>query len=650
LLDDADALGLMVVTAFPLTGEIGRLLPEDLAAAGAGVAGEQHNHPCSLGYCPGLDLGAAADTAARLEQLDAAVSAVDPDGLWLEGLTSGPDAASWRWRTLGAAPRAGFTRLVRTLRPSATAPAEAPAPDPTTSDDAATPSASNVAWPFLAFWREHGGDEGDLRAADDAFGPAPSDDDVADRLSWLHADATRRALAAVAASGAGLCIDALNESWPRVGGALVDYTGGTRPALDLVRRFRRGPSLWADADTNALAPGDVARVALYLRPGDDWPAGARISSRLIGLDGVARQEAAVTVPPGPISPVTSITWRPPDGTPPGVYLAVDELPGAEPDIAPLILGATSAAPLLTVRWLADGQPRLPGIQAQKEDAPVIYLGPGATGVDEEALAAAVRAGAGLVLDGLPELSDNSPLAAALPAKPVFSNDTRLVSVARPEVLAADHPALLGLGGALPDAWSDGFADLAPDAEPLIRYGAGRPLLVEGHLGQGRVLLLLTPPDYHHRLTAWDGWPRLLTGLLAYAAKLSYGDTRRLLAKRDDRPLAPLAQQPAARLTLDAGGGDPLTVAPGEPGTRTIRLRNEGQTLLPLVTLRLAGAADDLTARLTPSSCCLRPGETRNLDLTVEAWRPMSRKGTLRITAGGLSVQSAAAEVHYEAGH
>jgi len=150
-----------------------------------------------------------------------------------------------------------------------------------------------------------------------------------------------------------------------------------------------------------------------------------------------------------------------------------------------------------------------------------------------------------------------------------------------------------------------------------------------------VLLLREPGDYARRMALWDGQPRLLMGLAAYAAKMSYSEAKRLLETPSAAPLAPLAAMPNAPLKLTVATA-PMTLTPEVPATRDIQIRNEGGTPILLAQLGLVGLPEGLAASFDRASFTLLPGETRKAVLTVRATRRGRREGevVLRVTGWG----------------
>jgi hypothetical protein len=330
---------------------------------------------------------------------------------------------------------------------------------------------------------------------------------------------------------------------------------------------------------------------------------------------------------------------------------VTDVPGSnvEPDVVPLVVESRSGQGKLSVGWLARPRPALPGVEVAAPDAApdAYYIGEGRPDADLEAVRRAVEAGAGVVVDGPPEWLAGTPLEDLLPARPADGGSPSLQPV-QPEVVVPGHPALLGLSGSLPEGYSAGYHELVSEAAVVARYGPGRPMVVEGSFGRGRVVELLAPPAYRRRLASWSGQPRWLAGLLAYAAKLSDAETRRLLAAPDADAMAPLRRLPAVPLRVSAAN-TPLLVAPGLPATREVQLHNESGQVMPLVTLTMADLPAGVSARFSANSFALLPGQERRVTVTLECLRSMKDNRTAALRVAGWGVEPSQIELPLEVG-
>ncbi|MBI5833285.1 MAG: NPCBM/NEW2 domain-containing protein [Armatimonadetes bacterium] len=635
LLDRCDQLGLMVLAELPLSGDIGPLGDDLARAAAGGWAGLLRNHACRLGYVLGTDVGDSGDCAFRLAAAGRRLEDLDPDGLVVAPTRSASGLAAWNWSTLGVA-RRGLTAHVCQVALATAPPADGSALGSALADPAAV-----ELWPLSDAWRRRGGSDDDVRAALTRLGPADDIGDLAQRLGWWQAESARRQLTGW--TRGMLSVDTLNESWPRVGGALIDFQGAPRAALDLLRTRLRARAAWSEPSAEALSIGETLSTRLHAD--EAVPAEATVRCRLQGLDGKVWAECSYAAAE---LDAARLVWQPASGTPSGAYLLVTEVLGgdAPADVAPLTLRADPAIARLAVATVGTELPPVPGLVSDARAAKVWWAG-GSLADQGAEMERAVQAGAGVVFDGYPSLPYGSELDKALPARRSYSSDQRVAGVSRPEALLPDHPALLGLGE-LPEGQPPGWYEVDSRADTLLGFGSGRPLLVEGQYGGGRVLMLLASEPYRRRLEAWPGWPRFVTGLLAYAAKLPHSQARALLDTAIVRPLGSLPSVARANVSVNGGGGN-LSVEAGSSATRELRIRNEGPALMPLVRLELNGLPAELAATLSTNGFALRPGETRAVTITVEARRRVKASGTLSVTVDGWGVNPQRIDLRVECG-
>ncbi|MCC7494674.1 MAG: NPCBM/NEW2 domain-containing protein [Fimbriimonadaceae bacterium] len=659
-----DELGLLVLQDLPLEGEVGRATAATVAGAVDSVLLATLNRPSVVAYVVGNDLGLSAATAERRALAEDRLAELAPDRLSVAPTSSGAGLAQWIFREpqpdASGARRALPLNLTRLELPGAP-PADLSFLDRQALplDDALTP------WPLTAWWRLHGGSDTDLLAAQRWLGAARDEAELLALLTRWQVEQTRRQAAAAVANGGAVCVANLNESWPRCGPALVAYDGSPRAARDVLRRYLTGPALVALASDPAPRPGHSVRVELHARGADD-PAGwaarpstwQQVTCRIESLDGQVWAEQTWDLPAGadPALPAAVLTWEVPLDAPAGAYLAIATVPGAAVEAEVLTL-AVQARPQHRVRvlWLSDESP-WPGIQpvGREELASgtweVACLGPGhlppLLEVEAQALLAAVRGGAGLLVIGPPTWLGPGAATDLLAARPLLTPPADPVP-GQPELRVTTHPALASLGNGLPAGVLGDWYELPPTAEVLAQWGRGRPLLVESAAGRGRVLEILADRDYLRRLGVWDQRERFLSGLLAYAGKLSHADTQSLLAVPTAPPLASLRDLPAGtlKLTVDTA---PLTLTADRPETRLVRLKNESATPMPLVQLRVSGLPLGVSGTFSQGALVLLPGEEKAALLTLRTVRRGRRTATVQLAASGWGVRATSVDLPLEA--
>ncbi len=662
--DLCDTLGLLVIQDLPLTGNLAAPPLDAVQAAVDGVVTATGNHPAVVAYVEGHDLNVAASEPRR-----AAVDrrlADQTSHLLVEPTRSGGGEAVWRWLAVGADPyrRESHDLRLRQITLPTAPPAELDFLDRESlaRNDWLTP------WPLTDWWRLRGGTPADLDRAAAWAGSADGEAEMLRLLSSWQAEVARREAVEAVLAGGALCLSCLNESWPRVGPAVIDHAGRPRPARSVLRRFLTEPAAFARPSRQVLATGDTLRAAVYAETsaGDGWwarrPADwTTVRCRVQDLAGrrLAEFEGRLDDSAATGQPVGELVWAVDETVPEGTYLLVTELPGGRvgPDVVALGVTHRAGGAPLKVVWLSAAEPPA-GVTAEPTDrlaspaAPeCVYLGPGGPELsvtEQETIIGWVAAGAGLVMDGPPDLIAGGALEALLPATPLAGPLGLVPEPAAPVYPARDHPALLGLAGRLPDGPPSDYAQLAEGAVTLAEFGPQRPLLVESGSGKGRVLLLATVPEYARRLAWWDGRERFVTGLLAYAAKLPYGDVRRLLDRPATAPLSRLRELPAAPLKVTLTTA-PLTPRPDRPEVREVRVRNEGATPVILLTLRLDGLPAGVDATFGQDAFALLPGEERVSILTVRTDRRGKLTGKARLSASGWGAATRVVELPVDAG-
>ncbi len=658
--ETCDRLGLLVIQDLPLIGGLGRLDSEELTAAVTGIITATRSHPCVIAYALGTDLAADEATDARRRVAEDLLGKLAPDTLVVRPTASRPGATAWTFvgRVDATGQRPAWVVPVQQVTP----PGAPPADLGFLQRDAQAAEQQTTPWPLTDWWRLHGGSETDLDEARAWLGPPRGEADLADLLTAWQTEVTSRQMAAANAAGGAIYVAPLTESWPRIGGALLDHGGRPRPGLDVVRRHLASVGVHARLSRHLAQRGDLVTIEAYGRTGRTWlervPAPWRsIRTRILSLDGRLQKSAewpAGDQPPG-VDPVGRLVWEIDESIAPGAYLVITDAPGSrvEPDVAVLgLYGAPVAAEAKVAALGGDARPR--GFAwlepAEAANAEAWYLAPGAaqapTSEQTAAMLARVRAGAGLLVEGPPEWLADSPLAEALPAAPAIGRPEPVRTPAQPEAVLPDHPALAGLVGALPQTAGGEYQELAPGAETILAYGPQRPLLVEGRYGQGRVLLLVTSPEMRRRLAFWEPRERFVTGLLAYVARLPHGAVKRLLSLRQEQPLAALRDLPPAPLKLTWTNA-PLRLAGGRGEAREIRLRNDGATPMMRLMLRVSDAPGGVATSLSRTALTLLPGEERTVVLTARP-RRRAASGNLRLTADGWGVRPASVDLPVEA--
>ncbi|MBI2298539.1 MAG: hypothetical protein HYU66_06225, partial [Armatimonadetes bacterium] len=664
-----DRLGLLVIQDLPLLGDIARPPLDELLGAVDGVALETRSHPCLVAYVSAVDVPDSGPANARLAAVAERLGQLAPDAYAISAVGSQAGPATWEWvdnRTAAAHERrAALLKVYQVSLP------DAPPADLGFLERDALPAEMSVApWPLTGWWEAHGGRPATLEAAQAWLGPVRSEDALLDLLRLWQAENARRQ--AAAAAGGAVMVSCLNESWPRVGGALVDYGLQPRPAADVLRRFLAGPVVFARADRQEVSHGETVRLDLMgvFGAGKDWWQAKPVSwkelrCRVQGLDGHVWAEQTVPLADGldGLQQVGTLTWDVGDNVPAGAYLAVTEAPGTglASDVVPLGVRAGRAPGRVRVLWLAGEAPKLAGVgpigrerlaELTPEQVDAVYLGPGDVPPPDAgevaSILALVRGGAGVLLDGPPSWIAGTGLTDLLPARPALGPLEEPVDPARPEILLRSHPAFLGLSGDLPAGLSDGYYELAEGADTLARFGPSRPLLVEGRRGQGRVLWWCTPRDYRRRLQVWAGMDRFALGLLAYAGRLPFGDVQALLDQPSEAPLAAMANLPAAALAVGVATS-PVAASPGHPEAREVTVRNDGATPVLLGTFRLADLPRGATAGFSAGSFTLLPGQTARSILTIRYERRGQALGKARLLVSGWGAASVSIDLPLELG-
>lgn len=664
--DLCDELGLLVIQDLPLLGDVGKVPEEQLEAAVRGIVGTVLNRPGLIAY--GLGRGIADNAAAqsRIDLADDLLAKLDPSHYVIGATSDEPGKAVWDWIDNRTA--AQFTRRAYPLQVGQIVLPDAPPASLSflrradlTRDLALAP------WPLTPWWGSRGGREATFAAAQEWLGMVRHDTDALDLLRWYQAESARRQAADV--GGGAVCVSCLNESWPRVGPALIDYAGRARPALDVLQRMVTGPAVYAKPDRQAAHEGETVELAVHavLEDGWQWWQGRPESFKEVHCwvqDVLGRKylDQTLPVPAGAKSGLLgTLSWNIDERVPPGSYLVVTQAPGSNlaSDLVPLAVEKPTAAPSAKVLWLAAPTIPPPGVElvgraafAVGETVSAIYLGPGLsptlTPPELEQVYRALRGGVGVVVAGPPAWLASSPLVELLPARPAGGAVAVAPEPVPVEVTMASHPALGGLSGRLPDGVPGDYQELADGADVLVRFGPGRPLLVEGSFASARVLMLVTAPDYQRRFRLWDGSDRFLTGLLAYAGKLSFGTTRKLLAEPVEAGLAELRDLAPGPLGLSAATA-PLVANVERLATREIQLKNNAGTPMPLVSLWIEGLPTGADVTLSASSCALLPGQTQRFLLTIRYHRRGRWTGKLKVKAAGWGAQPAELELPVELG-
>ncbi len=648
-----DRLGLLVLQDLPLVGNIGRARLEEVAAAARGIVLGARAHPCLLGYIAGEEVALDPASEQRLAAALAVVAELDPARPLFDPVPSADGAAEWRFVVAGEVEQQVRTILVERIVLPGAPPAELSFLDRAALGE----NEAQAPWPLTGWWRFRGGGEADLEAAEGWLGPLAGESAMLAGLSYRQADEARRRLGQAIAAGRTVVLAGLNESWPRIGGALVDHAGTPRPAYGAAQRLLGRPALFAVGEQHSGRPGDLLRfrVHAHLRDGVRWwearPAAWReVRCRVLGLDGRTYSERLYPLADDPPDgELGEFLWEIEPTTAPGAYLLVTDLPGSEvpSDLVPLTVTSAPALAPVRVVWLAAAPATGPAVERlprERLEDPLgtfeaIWLGDGfAAPTEREAalIAAHLQAGAGLVIDGPPRWLAGTVLEALLPATPTLSPEGALGPAVAPATVAAGHPVAAALAG-LPVGRPEALYTIAGGAQVISQFGAERPLLVESALGRGRILLWQPPRAYARLLRHWPGRSRLQAALLAYVAKLPHHAAQELTEPAPGRDLSPLMTLPEAPVRIDLDTS-PLACDVDSPGSRDITLRNDGGTPILALQLRMTGLPEAVSATFSRNGLVLMPGESRRVTLTVRSHRRGRREARAALLVEGWGVR------------
>ena len=269
-------------------------------------------------------------------------------------------------------------------------------------------------------------------------------------------------------------------------------------------------------------------------------------------------------------------------------------------------------------------PRSAGISSEYD----VLVVDGAVGVDHRLLsdvAASVREGAGLFLNGVSSGIRETPLNALCPVD--VKAETEMVDVTAIQAKLPHHPVLAGLSTDAVLILSQAPAyPLREGAATLLSVGPAAGLLVEGDAGRGRVLASLPRLSREMRGPQFESF---VAGLISYLGKRTYPQLVRFRRRQTVAPYEGLNNLPPVGLEVKL---TPVPASP-KPGHAAhaldVRVGNEQDHIAFMVAARFEGLPEFAQTIWSDNGFWLLPGEARTLRAEV-VW-PAKRdwKGTVK---------------------